>query len=159
MVVNSCLIYFTSHIKCSLVMQTTAQLRLEMSMPMSLPLSYNTGGANNANLRVDCNKSELVTAMVVWRYFAKRIKTHCSSLKKALRSLTLGSLTSSFRARSNLSIRKLRTVPDLSTSPQNSNKKWSRTYTPFSNMAENTLFFCFHVNWPSWPRSHLQKSK
>ena len=32
-------------------------------------------------------------------------------------------------------------------------------HTPYSKMAENTSFFCLHVNWPSWPRSHLQNSK
>ena len=25
-------------------------------------------------------------------------------------------------------------------------------HTPYSKMAENTLFFCLYVNWPSWPR-------
>jgi len=25
-------------------------------------------------------------------------------------------------------------------------------YTPNSKMAENTLFFCLHVNWPLLPR-------
>ena len=25
-------------------------------------------------------------------------------------------------------------------------------YTPYSKMAENTLFFCLHVNWPLLPR-------
>ena len=26
------------------------------------------------------------------------------------------------------------------------------SYTPYSKMAENTLFFCLHVNWPLLPR-------
>ena len=27
------------------------------------------------------------------------------------------------------------------------------SYTPYSKVAENTLFFCLHVNWPLLPHS------
>ena len=28
-------------------------------------------------------------------------------------------------------------------------------YTPYSKMAKILEFFCFHANWPLWPRSRL----
>ena len=28
-------------------------------------------------------------------------------------------------------------------------------YTPYSKMAAILVFFCFHANWPLWPRSRL----
>ena len=31
-------------------------------------------------------------------------------------------------------------------------KKICAGHTPYSKMAENTLFFCLHVNWPLLPR-------
>ena len=40
--------------------------------------------------------------------------------------------------------------------PRNTNlfyrKAFRELYTPYSKMAENTLFFCLHVNWPLLPR-------
>ena len=34
----------------------------------------------------------------------------------------------------------------------NVSRETANGYTPYSQMTENTLFFCLHVNWPLLPR-------